>query len=78
MHKCADNITRHHTLVLRALGAAIPVCLSLTMAIRDALPCGEEGCDMQVRTSSIDVNDEIVPDDDSDGEVSLSFLHLLR
>lgn len=39
------------------------------MAIRDALPCGEDGCEMQVRTSSIDVNDEIVPDDDSDGEV---------
>lgn len=52
------------------MGAAIPVCLSLTLAIRDALPCGEEGTTMDVRTGSVDVNDEIIPDDGSENEVS--------
>ena len=45
------------------------------MAIRDALPCGQEGSELEVRTGSIDVNDEIVPPDDSDGEVRLPLSH---
>ena len=69
---CSDR--RHHTLTLHALGAAIPTCLSLAMAIRDALPCGPDGSELEVRTGSIDVNDEIVPPDDSEGEVGLFFL----
>ena len=39
------------------------------MAIRDALPCGDKGTDLQVRTGSVEVNDEIIPNDDSEGEV---------
>lgn len=43
------------------------------MAIREGLPCGEDGTSLDVRTDSVDVNDEIVPADDSEGEVSWKF-----
>lgn len=65
------SIFSHHTLILRAIGAAIPVCLSLGLAIREALPCGPEGAILEVRTGSIAINDEVVPNDDSEGEVSV-------
>lgn len=52
------------------MGAAIPVALSLALAIRDAVPGGEAGEDevgaiaMVVRTGSFVVSDEITPDDE--------------
>ncbi|POY75693.1 hypothetical protein BMF94_1316 [Rhodotorula taiwanensis] len=67
------------TLTLHALGAAIPLCLSLALAIRDALPGGEPTTtgsgapedepplvQMEVRTGSKEVQDEITPDDEDD------------
>ena len=72
--EAADRSRRHHTLILRALGAAIPTCMSLSMAIRDALPCGTSGTVLEVRTGSVDVNDEVIPEDDSENEVCETLL----
>lgn len=55
------------TLRINGMGAAIPMALSLSLAIRDALSGGEESdgniqaVKMEVRTGSIDVGDEITP-----------------
>lgn len=52
------------------MGAAIPLALSLAMAIRDAVPGGipdEDGdgaIKMDVRTGTFQVSDEITPADD--------------
>ncbi|GAA6057552.1 hypothetical protein JCM3770_000252 [Rhodotorula araucariae] len=71
------------TLSVNAMGAAIPLALSLAMAIRDALPGGEpassspasdsdddgEGesiVQMQVRTGSKTVADEVTPEDEDE------------
>lgn len=43
------------------MGAAIPLCLSLAFSIREAIPGGEKVVEMDVRTGSIEVQDEIVP-----------------
>ncbi|GAA93504.1 uncharacterized protein L969DRAFT_51873 [Mixia osmundae IAM 14324] len=49
---------------LHALGAAIPMALSLALAIPDALPCGSAGLETQIKTGSIELQDEIIPPDD--------------
>lgn len=60
------------SLTLHSMGAAIPLALSLGMAIRDALPggAGDEGAaeadvvDMRVMTGTSVVADEVEPDDE--------------
>ncbi|KAM0789200.1 hypothetical protein ACM66B_000045 [Microbotryomycetes sp. NB124-2] len=58
------------TIILTAMGAAIPLALSLGLAIRDNLPGGGEGSDsvveMHVRTGSCAVQDEITPEDEDE------------
>lgn len=53
------------TLRIHGMGAAIPLALSLSMAIRDAIPGGggdsNTAIKMEVRTGSIEVADEITP-----------------
>ncbi|KAL8293786.1 hypothetical protein RQP46_000487 [Phenoliferia psychrophenolica] len=62
-------------LTVHAMGAAIPLALSLAMAIRDAVPGGtpdEDGdgaVKMEVRTGTFDVSDEITPEDDDEDVV---------
>ncbi|KAI5480548.1 hypothetical protein MNV49_000244 [Pseudohyphozyma bogoriensis] len=64
------------SLTIHAMGAAIPLALSLSMAIRDALPGGtpqegkEASVKLEIKTGTVDVPDEITPDD----EVRLTFL----
>jgi hypothetical protein len=57
---------RATSIELHAVGAAIPRCLSLALAIADALPCGQAGVDTTIRTGSVQVGDEVVPDDDDE------------
>lgn len=52
------------TLHLHAMSAAIPLALSLALSIRDAIPGGEKVVEMDVRTGSIEVRDEITPGDE--------------
>lgn len=61
------------TLKVHAMGAAIPLALSLAMAIRDSLPGGgvsssgsgkSSVISMKVVTGTTSVHDEITPDDE--------------
>jgi len=52
------------TLQIHALGAALPLGLSLSLAIPDALPGGQDSVIITVKTDSVEIQDEIVPDDD--------------
>lgn len=52
------------SLELHALGAAIPMCLSLALAITDALPCGQDGISTRITTGSEPVVDEIIPEEE--------------
>lgn len=56
------------TLRIHGMGAAVPLTLSLSLAIRDALTSGsseQNGDDaavlLEIRTGSVDVGDEITP-----------------
>lgn len=51
-----------HTLHIHAMGAAIPMALTLALATRDALPGG--ALKMETRTSTVEAHDEIEPDDE--------------
>jgi hypothetical protein len=68
-------------LSMHAMGAAIPLALSLALAIRDALPGGaptSEGVagtvKMQVTTGTQIVSDEVTPDDEVRPCSLISFL----
>jgi hypothetical protein len=65
---------RATSIELHAVGAAIPRCLSLALAIADALPCGQAGVDTCVQTGSVEVGDEVVPDDDDEVTFATSVL----
>lgn len=46
------------------MGAAIPLALSIALAIRDAVPGGADSFEMDVRTGTSTVRDEITPSDE--------------
>ena len=56
---------RIHSLSVNAMGAAIPLALSVALAIRDAVPGGADTFRMQVKTGTTTVQDEITPADDA-------------
>lgn len=49
---------------LVAMSAAIDFALKVALASRDALPGGHEAVSMSVKTMTVDVKDQVVPDDD--------------
>ena len=51
------------------MGAAIPLAMTLALAVKGNLPCGEDSVGMDVRTDSVDCQDEIIPEGE-DEEVS--------
>jgi hypothetical protein len=53
----------------------MPMALSVALAIRDAVPGGPTSLDMQVKTGSVTVADEVTPDDEV--RPSLSFTPLV-
>ncbi|KDE06146.1 hypothetical protein MVLG_03561 [Microbotryum lychnidis-dioicae p1A1 Lamole] len=62
---------RCRCLSIHGMGAAIPLALSLGLAIRDALPGGSSDAEMssvqmEVTTGSVEVSDEITPEDEDD------------
>lgn len=54
------------------MGAAIPVALTLALAVPDQLPCASQGVQLQVMTGSTDCFDEIAPTN-ADGEEDVCF-----
>ena len=61
---------RHKTLHLSAMGAAIPHLLQLATSLPDILPYAPEEIQTEVLTGTVEVQDEVIPDDE-DEEISL-------
>ena len=61
---------RYHTLYLHAIGAAIPHLLTLSVSLPRLLPFAGDKIKLEVRTGTIRVIDEIIPEDE-DEDMSL-------
>lgn len=48
---------------VHAMGAAIPMALSVALAVRDAVPGGADALTLETFTDTITVNDEVTPTD---------------
>lgn len=62
----AETIARHKSLHLSAMGAAIPHLLTLAASLPDVLPFGPEQIHTEVLTGTVEVQDEIIPEDDNE------------
>lgn len=61
--------TKHHsykTLHLNAMGAAIPHLLQLSVSLPSILPHPPEDIHTEVLTGSVEVQDEVIPDDEDE------------
>ena len=57
---------RYKTLHLSAMGAAIPHLMQLTLSLAAILPYPADEVHTEVTTGSVEVQDELVPDDDDE------------
>jgi hypothetical protein len=48
------------------MGAAIPICLTLATSLPDILPFGPSEIRTEIVTGTVQVRDEIIPEDDED------------
>jgi ribonuclease P/MRP protein subunit RPP20 len=62
----AETIARHKSLHLSAMGAAIPHLLTLVASLPDVLPFGPEQIHTEILTGTVEVQDEIIPEDDNE------------
>jgi ribonuclease P/MRP protein subunit RPP20 len=65
-----DIARRHKTLHLHAMGAAIPHLLQLSLSLPEILPYSPEEIHTEVLTGTVDVQDEVIPEDE-DEDISL-------
>lgn len=63
-------ILRHKTLHLHAMGAAIPHLLQLSLSLPEILPYAPEEIHTEVLTGTVDVQDEVIPEDE-DEDISI-------
>ena len=70
---CVD---RAKEISVNAMGAAIPLALSIALAIRDAVPGGVDAFHMDVRTGTSTVRDEITPEDEVGRSLHFSRVHV--
>ncbi|KAF8162842.1 hypothetical protein B0H34DRAFT_794615 [Crassisporium funariophilum] len=68
MRRCKDLIIKdgYKTLHLSAMGAAIPHLLQLVCALPPILPFPRDEVYTEVTTGTVEVQDEVVPDDDDE------------
>ncbi|KAG7086449.1 hypothetical protein E1B28_002402 [Marasmius oreades] len=68
MRRCKDLVLKngYKTLYLSAMGAAIPHLLRLTSALPPILPYASNEIQAEVTTSTTQVMDEIIPDDEDE------------
>ena len=57
---------RYKSLYLSAMGAAIPLLLQLSMALPPILPFSVDEIHMEVTTGTVEVQDEVVPEDEDE------------
>lgn len=48
------------------MGAAIPICLTLATSLPDILPFGPSKIRTEILTGTVEVRDEIIPEDDDE------------
>ena len=60
------TLVRYKTLHLSAMGAAIPLVLQLVCALPPILPYSSEDIRWEVKTGTVEVQDEVVPEDDDE------------
>ncbi|KAI0345075.1 hypothetical protein BDW22DRAFT_1305425, partial [Trametopsis cervina] len=72
LRRCKDAVLKdgHKTLHLSAMGAAIPHMLQLALSLPDILPYSAEEIQTEVLTGTVEVHDEVIPDDE-DEDISL-------
>lgn len=58
--------SRHKTLHLSALGAAIPHLLQLSISLPEVLPYPPDEIHTELRTGTVEVQDEVIPDDEDE------------
>ena len=58
------------------MGAAIPLLLQLSLSLPPILPFPPEDIHTEVLTGTVDVNDEVIPEDDDEDESSDGFLEV--
>jgi len=61
-----DSHCRYKTLHLTAMGAAIPLLLQLVCALPTILPFPQDEVHWEVTTGSVEVRDEVIPDDEEE------------
>ncbi|KAI0692207.1 hypothetical protein BC835DRAFT_80240 [Cytidiella melzeri] len=72
LRRCKDVILNdgHKTLHLNAMGAAIPHMLQLALSLPEILPYPPEEIQMEVLTGTVELQDEVIPDDE-DEDISI-------
>ncbi|KAL5529128.1 hypothetical protein ACEPAG_5102 [Sanghuangporus baumii] len=72
LRRCKDVVLQdgYKTLYLHAMGAAIPHLARLAVSLPSILPYDSSEIQTEVRTGTVEVQDEIIPDDE-DEDVSL-------
>ncbi|PPQ77579.1 hypothetical protein CVT25_011371 [Psilocybe cyanescens] len=68
MRRCKDVVLvdGYKTLHLSAMGAAIPLLTQLLCALPPILPYSQDEIHTEVTTSTVEVQDEVIPDDDDE------------
>ncbi|KDR81868.1 hypothetical protein GALMADRAFT_240120 [Galerina marginata CBS 339.88] len=68
MRRCKEVILvdGYKTLHLSAMGAAIPLLTQLICALPPILPFGQDEIQTEITTGTIDVQDEVMPEDDDE------------
>ncbi|GLB35464.1 hypothetical protein LshimejAT787_0210290 [Lyophyllum shimeji] len=68
MRRCKDVILKdgYKTLHFSAMGAAIPLLLQLVMALPPILPFSRDEIHAEVTTGTVEVQDEVIPDDEDE------------
>ncbi|KIY48306.1 hypothetical protein FISHEDRAFT_6247, partial [Fistulina hepatica ATCC 64428] len=66
MRRCKDVILKdgYKTLHLSAMGAAVPLLVQLSVALPPILPYSQDEIHTEVTTGTVEVHDELIPDDD--------------
>ncbi|KAI0093797.1 hypothetical protein BDY19DRAFT_275486 [Irpex rosettiformis] len=72
LRRCKDVVLKdgHKTLHLNAMGAAIPHLLQLALSLPEILPYSEDEIKTEVQTGTVQVQDEVIPDDE-DEDISI-------
>ncbi|KAJ3524749.1 hypothetical protein NM688_g8510 [Phlebia brevispora] len=68
LRRCKDMVLKdgHKTLHLSAMGAAIPHLMQLAVSLPEILPHGPEEIHTEVLTGSVDLQDEVIPEDEEE------------